>query len=92
VLGGFPGGIGITYLLITVLIPEKPSLDLFVCLSVLCTVGIFAIWSAMTAGFEDFDLNWFSLVAAVAPTFSTLHLLVLCGKSALKASDENIYQ
>ena len=40
-------------------------------------IGVVSLWTEMTGQFTGFDLNWYSVVAAVAPTLCTIHIFVL---------------
>jgi hypothetical protein len=47
--------------------------------------GIVSIWTEMTGQFAGFELDWFSVISMIAPTFCAVHVLYLAmRKSRMK--------
>lgn len=78
VVGGFLGAIGLLTLLRQIISSQPVGTSKFIFITVLCACGLLAIWTMMTGHLHAFMLNWFTVVAIVAPTLCTVHLLILC--------------
>ncbi|GFE83252.1 hypothetical protein GCM10011487_52520 [Steroidobacter agaridevorans] len=79
-IGGVLGAIGVVGLLTVAIAREPVSTLNFSLLALLSCAGLLAVWAMMTGLFAGFSLDPFSLVAIVAPTACTVHLLVLCAR------------
>ena len=77
---GIPTIVGIVGVLTAVISREPVSLARFMLLAVLSCAGVLGIWSMITGQFEMFDPDPLTLLATLAPTVCTLHLLVLCAR------------
>jgi hypothetical protein len=77
VFAGILGVSGVTFVLKQVISQRRPTKAAFICCTLLCSCGVFAIWAVMTGHFHSFELNWFTLLSIVAPTICTVHFLAL---------------
>lgn len=77
---GIPAIVGVIGLLTAVIAREPVSVAKFSLLAILSCAGVLGIWSTITGQFEMFDLDPLTLLATIAPTACTLHLLVLCAR------------
>ena len=89
-LGGFVGMIGIVAVLTQIVSERRRGRLPFICFTILCSCGVFAIWTVMTDRFQAFEVNWFSLLGIVAPTACTIHLLVLYGRPPRRSRTEKV--
>jgi hypothetical protein len=84
---GIPALVSIIGLLAAVIARAPVSVAKFSVLAVLSSCGVLGIWSTITGQFEIFDPDPLTLIATIAPTACTLHLLVLCARLVGPAKD-----
>lgn len=77
VVGGLLGAIGITSLLRQIISMQPPTRRQFKVAASLSVFGLVAVWTMMTGHFQGFELNWFTVIAIIAPTLCTAHLLTI---------------